>query len=101
MPGTVQNTRQDDDPAVTNSSFSAALWAFLESIPTTPASASEKAMVINTSTTFERMTSFARLKRKNGKSLNVLVAAAYLKAYLKISFGDIIFTNGLDCFDQN
>ncbi|VFR00326.1 unnamed protein product [Cuscuta campestris] len=75
MPGTVQNTRQDDDPAVTNSSFSAALWAFLESIPTTPASASEKAMVINTSTTFERMTSFARLKRKNGKSVNVLVAA--------------------------
>ncbi|XP_050367029.1 NAC domain-containing protein 17-like [Argentina anserina] len=41
------------------SQFSSALWAFVESIPTTPASASENALV---SRAFERMSSFSRMK---------------------------------------
>lgn len=45
----------------TDSWFSAALWSFVESIPTTPASASENALV---NKAFERMSSFGRLKTK-------------------------------------
>lgn len=42
-----------------NSWFSSALWGFLESIPTTPASASEGTLV---NKAFERMSSFGRVR---------------------------------------
>ncbi|TXG53205.1 hypothetical protein EZV62_022374 [Acer yangbiense] len=42
--------------------FSSSLWAFVESIPTTPASASESPLV---NRAFERMSSFSRLKNLN------------------------------------
>lgn len=41
------------------SQFSSALWSFVESIPTTPASASENALVHRA---FERMSSFSRMR---------------------------------------
>lgn len=53
----------DDD----NSWFTSALWAFVESIPTTPASASESPLV---SKAFERMSSFGRV-RMNVNNTNV------------------------------
>lgn len=42
----------------TDSWFSSALWSFVESIPTTPASASESSALVNRA--FERMSSFSR-----------------------------------------
>ncbi|CAI9754436.1 unnamed protein product [Fraxinus pennsylvanica] len=56
--------KQDDG---TDSWFSSALWDFVESIPTTPASASESALV---NMAFERMSSFRRI-RSNARNSNV------------------------------
>ncbi|KAL6953459.1 hypothetical protein U1Q18_037538 [Sarracenia purpurea var. burkii] len=50
-----QNQSGEDDRGW----FSSALWAFVESIPTTPASASESAAFVNKA--FERMSSFGRV----------------------------------------
>ncbi|KAJ0877790.1 putative transcription factor NAM family [Helianthus annuus] len=47
----------------TDSWFSSALWAFVDSIPTTPASASESSALVNRA--FERMSSFGRGKNVN------------------------------------
>lgn len=52
---------------VTHSWFSSAVWDFVESIPTTPASASESALV---NRAFERMSSFGRL-RINARNMNL------------------------------
>ncbi|WOG91597.1 hypothetical protein DCAR_0310846 [Daucus carota subsp. sativus] len=60
FPGAIQNQCFTEDDG-TDSWFSAALWSFVESIPTTPASASENALV---NKAFERMSSFGRLKTK-------------------------------------
>ncbi|KAL2467965.1 NAC domain-containing protein 17 [Forsythia ovata] len=51
---------------VTHSWFSSAVWDFVESIPTTPASASEIALV---NRAFERMSSFGRV-RINARNMN-------------------------------
>ncbi|XP_019194781.1 PREDICTED: NAC domain-containing protein 17-like isoform X3 [Ipomoea nil] len=59
-----QNNIQDD---ATNSSFSSALWVFMESIPATPASDAESALV---NKAFERMSSFKRL-RLNARNVKV------------------------------
>lgn len=61
--------KQDDG---TDSWFSSALWSFVESIPTTPASASESALV---NRAFERMSSFSRV-RLNARNLNVAAGNA-------------------------
>ncbi|KAF3445347.1 hypothetical protein FNV43_RR10523 [Rhamnella rubrinervis] len=50
------------------SRLSSALWAFVESIPTTPASAAENALV---NRAFERMSSFSRV-RLNARNTNVV-----------------------------
>ena len=50
-----------------NGWLSSALWSFVESIPTTPASASENPLV---NKAFERMSSFSRI-RMNVKNINV------------------------------
>ncbi|KDP36516.1 hypothetical protein JCGZ_08899 [Jatropha curcas] len=50
--------------------FSSALWTFVESIPTTPASAAESPLV---NKAFERMSSFSRV-RMNVKSCNINAA---------------------------
>ncbi|KAL6578286.1 hypothetical protein OROMI_010614 [Orobanche minor] len=50
------SSKQDDDDG-TDSWFSSALWSFVESIPTTPASASESDLV---NRAFERMSSFSK-----------------------------------------
>nr|AGY49287.1 putative membrane bound NAC transcription factor 2 [Nicotiana benthamiana] len=47
--------------------ISSNLWAFVDSIPTTPASAAESALV---NRAFERMSSFSRMKL-NGRNMNV------------------------------
>ncbi|KAK3018372.1 hypothetical protein RJ639_003962 [Escallonia herrerae] len=52
----VQLAKEGDD---TDSWFSSALWAFVESIPTAPASASENVLV---NRAFERMSSFGRVR---------------------------------------
>ncbi|KAL2324684.1 hypothetical protein Fmac_023742 [Flemingia macrophylla] len=54
-----QNSTLED---VATSSFSSALWAFVESIPTTPASAAENALV---NRALNRMSSFRRMKIKH------------------------------------
>ncbi|KAJ8541452.1 hypothetical protein K7X08_002268 [Anisodus acutangulus] len=66
--GANQNLAKKDDG--TQSWFSSNMWAFVESIPTTPASAAESALVVNRA--FERMPSFSRMKLKVG---NMNVAA--------------------------
>lgn len=52
-----QNQSGNNSNAAT-SRLSSALWAFVESIPTTPASAAENALV---NRAFERMSSFGRM----------------------------------------
>ncbi|KAL8487013.1 hypothetical protein ACS0TY_023639 [Phlomoides rotata] len=64
------SSKQDDG---TDSWLSSALWSFVESIPTTPASASESALVVNRA--FERMSSFSRV-RLNARNLNVAAGNA-------------------------
>ncbi|KAK4387785.1 NAC domain-containing protein 17 [Sesamum angolense] len=63
------SAKQDDG---TDSWFSSALWSFVESIPTTPASASESALV---NRAFERMSSFRRI-RINARNVNVVAGNA-------------------------
>ncbi|KAL0432748.1 UNVERIFIED_CONTAM: NAC domain-containing protein 17 [Sesamum latifolium] len=63
------SAKQDDG---TDSWFSSALWSFVESIPTTPASASETALV---NRAFERMSSFSRI-RINARNMNVATGNA-------------------------
>lgn len=60
----IGSNKQDDG---TDSWFSSALWSFVESIPTTPASASESALV---NMAFERMSSFSRV-RLQARNMNV------------------------------
>ncbi|KAB1219920.1 NAC domain-containing protein 78 [Morella rubra] len=61
-----ENQNGNEGGGATNR-FSSALWAFVESIPTTPASASENALV---NRAFERMSSFSRA-RVNVRNTNV------------------------------
>ncbi|CAI9763927.1 unnamed protein product [Fraxinus pennsylvanica] len=63
--GANQNPSGEPDN-VTRSWFSSAVWDFVESIPTTPASASEIALV---NRAFERMSSFGRV-RINARNMN-------------------------------
>lgn len=71
--GANQNVAKKDDGA--QSWFSSNLWAFVDSIPTTPASAAESALVVNRA--FERMSSFSRMKLNVG---NMNVAAGNASA---------------------
>ncbi|CAA2966030.1 NAC domain-containing 17-like [Olea europaea subsp. europaea] len=64
--GANQNPSGEPDN-VTRSWFSSAVWDFVESIPTTPASASESALV---NRAFERMSSFGRV-RINARNMNL------------------------------
>ncbi|KZV28942.1 hypothetical protein F511_13737 [Dorcoceras hygrometricum] len=81
-----QNNKQDGD---TDSWFSSALWSFVESIPTTPASASENALV---NRAFERMSSFSRI-RLNARNMNF--ATGNTSASSRISGKSI---SGFICF---
>ncbi|XP_073143649.1 NAC domain-containing protein 17-like [Henckelia pumila] len=81
-----QDNKQDDG---TDSWLSSALWAFVESIPTTPASASENALV---NRAFERMSSFSRI-RLNARNMNV--ATGNTSASSRISGK---FMSGFICF---
>ncbi|KAL2503761.1 NAC domain-containing protein 17 [Abeliophyllum distichum] len=63
--GANQNPSGEPDN-VPHSWFSSAIWDFVESIPTTPASASENALV---NRAFERMSSFGRV-RINARNMN-------------------------------
>ncbi|KAL3621456.1 hypothetical protein CASFOL_036368 [Castilleja foliolosa] len=58
------SNNQDDG---TDSWLSSALWSFVESIPTTPASASESALV---NRAFERMSSFSRVRINATRNMN-------------------------------
>ncbi|XP_022993276.1 NAC domain-containing protein 17-like [Cucurbita maxima] len=66
---TVENQTATNAGGGSASWFSSNLWAFVESIPTTPASASE-----NVNRAFERMSSFSRLKLNTLNTLNTNVA---------------------------
>jgi len=57
-----QSSTTVEDSTETSSRFSSAMWSFLESIPTTPASAAENALV---NRALNRMSSFSRVKIKN------------------------------------
>ncbi|XP_073144919.1 NAC domain-containing protein 17-like [Henckelia pumila] len=71
LPGLNENgsNKQDDG---TDSWFSSTLWSFVESIPTTPASASDRALV---NRAFERMSSISRV-RLNSRTSNVATGNA-------------------------
>ncbi|XP_073282537.1 NAC domain-containing protein 17-like [Primulina huaijiensis] len=88
FPGLNQNgsNKQDDG---TDSWFSSALWSFVESIPTTPASASSfDSALVNRA--FERMSSFSRV-RLNARNSNV--AAGYASAASRKSrYGFLCFS---------
>ncbi|KAK4348722.1 hypothetical protein RND71_031477 [Anisodus tanguticus] len=86
--GANQNLAKKDDG--TQSWFSSNLWAFVDSIPTTPASAAESALVVNRA--FERMSSFSRMKLNVG---NMNVAAGNTSA-TSTSLGRSKY--GLFCF---
>ncbi|PKI54466.1 NAC domain-containing protein 17-like [Punica granatum] len=62
-----QNQNGGEEVSGRMSRFSSAVWSFVESIPTNPASASENALV---SRAFERMSSFSRV-RINSVATNV------------------------------
>ncbi|KAL1535146.1 NAC domain-containing protein 17-like [Salvia divinorum] len=74
--GADQSGRGKQDDGGTDSLFSSALWSFVESIPTSPASASECALV---NKAFERMSSFSRV-RMNGRNLNVAAGNTMAKS---------------------
>ncbi|XP_073046355.1 NAC domain-containing protein 17-like [Primulina eburnea] len=80
------SNKQDDG---TDSWFSSALWSFVESIPTTPASASSvDSALVNRA--FERMSSFSRV-RLNARNSNV--AAGYASATSRKSrYGFLCFS---------
>uniref|UniRef100_A0A6N2MC09 NAC domain-containing protein n=1 Tax=Salix viminalis TaxID=40686 RepID=A0A6N2MC09_SALVM len=61
------NQGGEDGDTAANGWLSSALWGFVESIPTTPASATENPLV---NKAFERMSSFSRI-RLNVKNINV------------------------------
>jgi len=67
--------------------FSSALWGFVESIPTTPASASENPLV---NKAFERMSSFSRIKM-NVKSINVDAAS---RIRMNVNSINVVAANG-------
>lgn len=69
---------------VATSRFSSALWAFVESIPTTPASAAENALV---NRALNRMSSFGRVKINN-KNTNIAAGndIATVKRAGRVSF---------------
>lgn len=71
------------------SQFSSAIWAFVESIPANPASASENALV---NRAFERMSSFGRV-RMNSFVTNVgsVTSAAVVRRRSKSSRGFVLF----------
>ncbi|KAK7279761.1 hypothetical protein RJT34_24818 [Clitoria ternatea] len=62
FPAEGSNNQSSAVQDVATSRFSSALWAFVESIPTTPASAAENALV---NRALSRMSSFNRVKIKN------------------------------------
>ncbi|KAG8369253.1 hypothetical protein BUALT_Bualt15G0132300 [Buddleja alternifolia] len=88
--GANEHNKQDDDGS-TDSWFSSALWSFVESIPTNPASASESALV---NRAFERVSSFSRV-RINARNMNV-VGAGNVSAASRCSSGK--YRSGFVCF---
>lgn len=68
-----QNQNENGEEGAGTSRFSSVLWSFVESIPTTPASASERPLV---NRAFERMSSFSRV-RLNVRSNNVAAGNDY------------------------
>ncbi|CAN4116390.1 unnamed protein product [Withania somnifera] len=78
--GANQSSSKKDDGM--QSWFSSNLWAFVDSIPTTPASAAESALVVNRA--FERVSSFSRMKLNVG---NMNVAAGNSSATSYSSWG--------------
>ncbi|KAK4489920.1 hypothetical protein RD792_000568 [Penstemon davidsonii] len=90
----IQSSKQNDD---TDSWLSSALWAFVESIPTTPASASENALV---NRALERMSSFSRVRLNprnlnvaegNGSSANLRNSGKSISSFLCISLLGLMF----------
>ncbi|KAL3619769.1 hypothetical protein CASFOL_034681 [Castilleja foliolosa] len=67
-PAGVNENGSDNQDDGTESWFSSALWSFVESIPTNPASASESALV---NRAFERMSSFSRVRINATRNMNV------------------------------
>ncbi|KAE9611377.1 hypothetical protein Lal_00011590 [Lupinus albus] len=65
-----QNSTGED---VATSRFSSALWAFVESIPTTPASAADNALV---NRALNRMSSFSSRVKINNKHTNIAASAS-------------------------
>ncbi|KAL8487011.1 hypothetical protein ACS0TY_023638 [Phlomoides rotata] len=67
--GAIENeSNKQGDCIGIDSFFSSALWSFVESIPTSPASAFDQSDLVNT--TFERISSFSRVKM-NAKNTSV------------------------------
>lgn len=64
------NQEEGDKNGKGASQFSTALWSFVDSIPTSPASASESPLI---NQAFERMSSISRL-RMNVRNTNALAA---------------------------
>lgn len=71
------------------SRFSSAVWAFVESIPTNPASASENALV---NRAFERMSSFGRVRMNSFvTTIGPVSGAAVVRRRRKSSRGFVLF----------
>ncbi|XP_059279893.1 NAC domain-containing protein 17-like [Lycium ferocissimum] len=87
--GANQNLAKKDDGM--QSWFSSNLWAFVDSIPTTPASAAESAQVVNRA--FERMSSFSKMKL-NVANMNVATgnASATSSSSGKSKYGFLCFS---------
>ncbi|KAF9687028.1 hypothetical protein SADUNF_Sadunf02G0051200 [Salix dunnii] len=82
-----ENQVVKEGDAAANGWFSSALWGFVESIPTTPASASENPLV---NKALERMSSFSRI-RMNVKSINVDAAS---RIRMNVSSINVAAANG-------
>ncbi|KAL1219417.1 NAC domain-containing protein 17 [Cardamine amara subsp. amara] len=73
----------------TTSQFSSALWAFMDSIPSTPASASEGPL----NRTFARMSSFSRIRfNGNGTPMNLCTATTIAKKRSSRNRGFLLLT---------
>ncbi|KAI3757437.1 hypothetical protein L6452_04974 [Arctium lappa] len=73
----------------TESWFSSALWAFVESVPSSPASALESSALVNKA--FERMPSFSRISNANATAKRVERSSRSIRGIAFISVFGVLF----------
>lgn len=86
-PNSCVNQCGEDDG--TESWFSSALWAFVESVPSSPASALESSALVNKA--FERMPSFSRISNANAAATRIERSSRSIRGIAFISVFGVFF----------